>query len=301
MLAFTPLNLIALAIFDREFRNVFVWVPLIAMVSPPLGEILFSSRYSEDERAAAYLVQILWFAGVGYQLRRGAAPIEDGARRSRKSAPWALPILGVSTMATIGLRAFSVSLLFFGSTLPARTWPVTVGMVAAAAALAGAAGLWRYRGLSLPRAVLAGLSICVVELVSGAALVEALTAHDVRQKIASDWWGATLYAPGTLLVLAAFDPAFRRLSTLAMLAAMFCGPHGLVLWLNDSATFPMSGTAMLWLFLVIFALWLAAIGYVLQQPMAGGLAARFSQPRDDGGHGAMPSAPVAPEGSPKAA
>jgi hypothetical protein len=299
VLVATPLTVIVLAIFDRQSRNVFVWVPLIALISPPLGVIFFSRSVSENDKVFGYLIAILWFAGLGYQLHRGGEPIEDGARRSRKSASWALPILGLSTKGMIGLWAFSVSLLLFGSTLPARTWPVTVGIVTATAALAGAAGLWRYRGVGPLRAVLAGLSICVVDFAGGASVIEALLAHGVPQKIASDWWGATLYAPGTLLVLAAFDPVFRRLSTLAMLAAVFCGPHGLLVWLNDSATFPMSETTTLLLFLVIFSLWLAAVGYTLKQPVVGEPSARLAQPQEP--LGATPSIGVAPEGSPKAA
>jgi hypothetical protein len=126
-------------------------------------------------------------------------------------------------------------------------------------------------------------------------------AHDVPQKIAGDWWGATLYAPGTLLVLAAFDPALRRLSTLATLAAVFCGPYGLLVWLNDSSIWAMSETTMFLLFLAIFSLWLAAIGFVLERPIVGGPSARLPQPQDDVGHGATASIGVAPEGSPKAA
>jgi hypothetical protein len=295
-----PLTVIALAIFKREFRNVFVWLPLIAIISPPLGFIFFSSQVAENDRLSlAFLVSILWYAGLGYQLRRGDRPIENAARRSRKSASWGLPILGLSTMAILGLWARSASLFLFGSTAPSRAWPIVVGLVAASAALAGAAGLWRYRGLSRPRAVLAGLAICVVDFASGASLIGALLAHDVPQKIAGDWWGATLYAPGTLLVLAAFVPALRRLSTLATLAAVFCGPFGLLVWLNDSSTLAIPEATMFWLFLAIFSLWLAAIGFVLEQPMVGRPPARLPQPQDD--RGATPSIGVAPEGSAQAA
>jgi hypothetical protein len=298
----TPLTLLGLAIFDREFRNVFVWVPLIAIVSPPLGFIFLSGSVSDSARIwLAYLISILWYAGIGYQLRRGGGSIEDEARRSRTSVPWALPMLGLSTLATLILWASGAWLLLFGSTPPSRTWPISVGIVAATTALTGAAGLWRYRGFGLARAALAGLSICIIDFANGASLIGALLAHGVPEKLAGDWWGATLYAPCTLLVLAAFEPAFRRFPAMAMLAAAYCGPYGLLVWLNDSSTFTLSDTAMLLLTLVIFSLWLAAIGYVLQQPPLGEPSGRSARPHDEGGQGATLSIAVAPESSPKVA
>jgi hypothetical protein len=302
VLVATPLTLIVLAIFDREFRNVFVWIPLIAIVSPPLGFIFLSASVSDNARLLlAYLIAILWYVGVGYQLRRGGGSIENEARQRRKSAPWALPILGLSAMATLILWASGAWVLLFGSTPPARTWPITGGIVAAATALTGAAGLWRYRGFGLQRAILAGLSIGVVVSAGGASLIGALLAHDVPQKLAGDWWGATLYAPGTLLVLAAFDPAFRRFPTWAMLAAAYCAPSGLLVWLNDSATFAMSDMTMLLLSLVIFSLWLAAIGYVLQGPTVGEPSGRPARPQEEGGHGTTPSIAVTPQNAPTVA
>jgi hypothetical protein len=195
----------------------------------------------------------------------------------------------------------TASFLLFGSTPPQRTWPITVGIVAATTALTVAAGLWRYRNFGLAQAALAGLSIYVVDFASGASLIEGLLAHDVPRKLASDWWGTTLYAPCTLLVLAAFDPAFRRFSTLATLAVAFCGPYGLLVWLNDSATFAMVDTTMLLLFLAVFSLWLAAIGYALQHPAVGEVSVRSAKPKIDGGHGASPSIPVTRDGAPKVA
>jgi hypothetical protein len=302
VLVSAPLTVITLAIFDRQFRNLFVWIPLIATVSAPLGVILFSRSILENDRLTlAFLISILWYAGLGYQLRRGGGPIEGGTGRSRMSAAWAVPILGLSTLATIGLWARSASLLLFGSTAPSLAWAVTVGMLAATAALAGAAGLWRYHAFALARAVLVGLSICAVDFASGASLIEALLMHDVPLKLASEWWIITLYAPCTLMVLAAFDPAFRRLSTFAMLTILFCGPYGFLVWLKESSTFAMSETALLLLFLAIFSLWLAAIGYVLQQPTMAGSPGRLAEPPDEGVQGAAPPIPLAPAPLPKPA
>jgi hypothetical protein len=293
-LASTPLTLIVLAIFDQEFRSVFVWVPLIAIASPPLGFVFFSPAVSDNARIwLAYLIAILWYVGLGYQLRRGAS-IENERRGSRISARWALPILGVSTMATLTLWTTGVLFFVAGAAQPSLTWPFTVGIVAASIALAGAAGLWRYRGFGLARAALAGLSICAAEVATGAALIGVLMADDLPQKVALDWWGAVLFAPVTLLVLAAFDPTFRRLSTWAALAAMFCAPHGLLVWLNDSATLPMSDAIGTLIFLVIFWLWLAAIGEVLQRPSIGEPHGRSAKPRDEAMPGAAPSMPLAP-------
>jgi hypothetical protein len=58
----------------------------------------------------------------------------------------------------------------------------------------------------------------------------------------------------------------------------------------------MSDTTMTLLFIVIFSLWLAAIGRILQQPMVG-----LAKPRDDAGRGAAPSGPVTPGGTPAVA
>jgi Novel STAND NTPase 1 len=301
----TPLTLIGLAIFDREFRNVFVWFPLIAIVSPPLGFMFLSGAVSDSARIwLAYVISILWYAGLGYQLRRGGGSSEDEARRSRTSAPWsvswALPMLGLSTLVTLSLWATGAWIILVGATPPARTWPITVGIVATTTALTGAGGLWRYRGFGLARAALAGLAIFIVDFASAAALIWALSAHGVPEKLAGAWWGATLYAPGTLMVLAAFDPAFRRLPTLTMLAAAFCGPYGLMAWLNGSATFAMSDSTMSLLFLVIFSLWLAAIGRTLQQPKVGEPSSRLPKPpQGEVGDGATSS--VTPESSPAVA
>jgi conflict system STAND superfamily ATPase len=302
VLVSTPMTLIGLAIFDREFRNVFVSVPLIAIVSPPLGFIFLSGSVPDSARAwLAYLIAILWYAALGYQLRRGGGSIEDEGRRSRTSAPWALPILGLSTLVTLTLWEIGVWGLLFGSTPPSRTWPITVGIVAATTALTGAAGLWRYRSFGLARAAMAGLSILAVDGASAAALIGGLSALDVPEKIAGAWWGACLYAPCTLLVLAGFDRAFRRLPTLAVLAAAFCGPYGLMAWLNGSETLAMSDTTMTLLFMVIFSLWLAAIGRTLQQPVAGGSRRRLTEPQDEAGQDAAPMVAATPEATPAVA
>ncbi len=298
----TPLTLIVLAIFDREFRSVFVWVPLIAIASPPLGFVFFSPAVSDNARLwFAYLIAILWYVGLGYQLRRGGASIENEVRGSRKSARWAPPILGLSTMATLTVWTSSALYFIAGATPPSRTWPFTVGVVAASIGVTGAAGLWRYRGFGLARAAQAGLAIWAAEVATGVALIGVLVAYDVPQRIALDWWGAVLYAPVSLLVLAAFDPAFRRFPTWAALAAMFCVPHGLLVWLNDSATLPMSDATVTLIFLVIFSLWLAAIGDVLRRPTVGEPPGRSAKPQDEGAHGAASAIPLAPAPLPKPA
>jgi hypothetical protein len=148
---------------------------------------------------------------------------------------------------------------------------------------------------------MAGLSICAAEVATGVALIGVLVADDVPEKVALDCWGAILYAPVTLLVLAAFDPAFRRFPTWAALAAMFCAPYGLMVWLKDSATLPMSDATGTLIFLVIFSLWLAAIGYVLQQPALAGSPGRSAEPPDEGVQGAAPPIPLAPAPLPKPA
>jgi hypothetical protein len=297
VLASTPLTLIGLAIFDREFRNVFVWFPLIAIISPPLCFIFLSSAVPDNARIwFAYLISILWYVGLGYQLRRGDGSIEDGARSGRTSASWALPILGLSTFATLCLWAIGAWGLLFGPTPPSRTWPISAGIVAATTAITCAAGVWRYRNFGLARATRVGLSIFVVDFASAAALIEVLLAHDFPEKLAGAWWGACLYAPCTLLVLAAFDPALRRLPTLVVLAAVFCGPYGLMAWLNGSATLAMSDATLTLLFVIIFSLWLAAIGRTLQHPMVESAKLQGAA-KDD----AAASVPVTPERTPAVA
>jgi hypothetical protein len=274
---------------------VFVWVPLIAIASPPLGFVFFSPLITDNARLPlAYVIAILWYVGLGYQLRRGGASIDNEKRGSRRSPRWALPILGVSTMATLTLWAGSLSFFVFGAAQPSLTWPFTVGVVAASVALAVAAGLWRYRGFGLAQAAVAGLSICAAEAATGAALIGALMANDVPQRVAVDCWGAAVYAPVALLVLAVFDPAFRRFSTSAVLTAMFCAPHGLLVWLHDSATLPMSDATETLIFLVIFSLWLAAIGEVLRRPTIVEPHARSAKPQDEEVPGAAPSIALEP-------
>ena len=125
--------------------------------------------------------------------------------------------------------------------------------------------------------------------------------NDVPLKLASKWWEITLYAPCTLVVLAVFDPAFRRLSTFAMLTILFCGPYGFVVWLKESSTFAMSETTPPLVFLAVFSLWLAAIGYVLQHPTMARSPGRLPEPPDEGVQGAAPPIALAPEPMPKPA
>jgi hypothetical protein len=53
--------------------------------------------------------------------------------------------------------------------------------------------------------------------------------------------------------------------------------------------------------MMVPALWLAAIGRALQQPMVGEPSCRLAKPQDEAGHGAAPSVPVTPERTPAVA
>jgi hypothetical protein len=54
-------------------------------------------------------------------------------------------------------------------------------------------------------------------------------------------------------------------------------------------------------YVVIFLLWLAAIGHALQQPTVAERSGRSDKPPDAGGGGAAPPNPATPESAPKSA
>jgi hypothetical protein len=76
-----------MAIFERAFRRVFVWLLLTLLFAGPYGLLIWaydSSLISISDNVLSFSVLIiisLWFAAIGYHLRRNS-----GARRLEEDA-----------------------------------------------------------------------------------------------------------------------------------------------------------------------------------------------------------------------
>ena len=99
---YAPCALTAMAIFEQTFRRVLVWLVLTFLFAGPYGLLIWaydSSSISISENMLFFSVLIIisvWFAAVGYQLRRNpgrrrleedAAPASHPAMREAAAYP----------------------------------------------------------------------------------------------------------------------------------------------------------------------------------------------------------------------
>jgi hypothetical protein len=177
-----------------------------------------------------------------------------------------LPVLLLALLFTNVLWAKAALYLVYGATEPSWSWLVDLAAFSEPIAIACGFGLWRFAGLEPRRAVMAAATIFALEYATGAALIATLLSRGLPVLVTYDWWGATIYAPCVLLVLALFERSFRRIAVWLPLAILFAGPSAISLWLKASSTSTSPNTATAGLLsLVVFSLWLAAIGYLLQR------------------------------------
>ena len=153
----------------------------------------------------------------------------------------------------------------FKSARPAWWWLVDQGAVATVMGITLGFGLQHYRGLSATRALVAGLSIFVIQFALGSAFLAILLSHSVPKIEADHWTGTILFAPCTLAALALFDRAFRRITVCLLFAVLFVAPYAAFVWLADSGRIAVSAQWRDLLILVIATLWIGALGYWLQR------------------------------------
>jgi hypothetical protein len=264
-----PCTLLGMAIFDRAFRSLLGWILIIALLVIPLriaALLKINSVITDQTQTFLFIIGfLLWFAGIGYQMRLGSGRISERQGRRRKIAPMALAVFVV---AAYWVNAFWIAgwlYIIYGDTLPPWSWLVEVGAVSEVMALTAAFGLWRFADLGVRRSVVAGVVIFILEYASAAALIGSLLSLHVPLLEAEHWWGATLFAPCILFPLAVFVSPFRRASVWLTCLALFAGPYALLVWLNDSALLPIPAMLLTLLILLIASVWFASIGYQLQR------------------------------------
>jgi hypothetical protein len=260
LLLLAPCTITGLAIFDRAFRRPLPWVLLVAYaVIGFRGQSLLLTS-AENDNLLMLLVWLTWFAAIGYQFKNGVAAVP--AEHWRRLAFLQLPLLMLASLLTVVLWVTEVFFLRYGATAPVWPWFINIAIASLALALACGVGLSRFAGFDSRRAVTAAISIFALECASGAVLVAALLSRGVPLPQTYDWWSTTIYAPCALLVLALFEPVFRRISVWLPLATLFAGVSGLLMALRIYGA--ISDPTQTLLFLTMFTVWLAAIGYVLQ-------------------------------------
>ncbi len=280
-----PCTLTALAIFDKAFRNVLVWILLVALfVIGARGQALIKVDPSVNGNAHNYMLLgmfLIWFAAIGYQLRVGSESPAERDQSWPALAPLQLPVLAIALISTFALWDKAALYLRYGTAEPSRAWLADMTFLTLPLAITCGYALWRFAGLAVRQAVMAGAMIFVLEYASGAALTATLLAHAIPLRLAYDWWSATIYAPCVVLVLALFERSFRRVAVWLPLTLLYMGPAALGLWLTARAPDEPPGVTSMLLFLVVYSLWLAAIGYQLQRARPQHAAAGSNPSGDD--------------------
>jgi hypothetical protein len=265
VLFIAPCTLIGLAIFEPIYRRFLTWTLLVALfVILARGQALLSLT-TNTHNILLLSAFFIWFAAIGYPLRSSGELADEGDPKWPRLAPLQLPLLFMACFLTLVLWEKSALSLHYGATEPSWSWLVDIAFASAPVAIACGFGLWRLAGLDRWRAAMAGAVIFVLQYASGAVLIAILQSHDVPRLTAYDWWGATSFAPCVMLVLALFEPSFRRIAVWAPLAILFAAPPALSIWLKAHAPDAIANAAVGLLSLVVSLLWLAAIGYQLQR------------------------------------
>ena len=183
--------------------------------------------------------------------------IEKSVKWRRRFAPLTLPVFGFTTLIMTVLFIYGLTAITFGVPDP-WPWPFDVGLLSATIASTCAFGLSRYTGLEPGRAVLAGVTICVLDFAGGAALIVPLIQHNVTESAATNWWSSTLLAPCTFFGMAIFEQTFRRLFVWLWLMIFFAVPVWFFGWISVSKAI---GSLI---FIIILMSWFAAIGYQIR-------------------------------------
>ena len=259
-----PSTLFGMAIFERTFRRLFVWLWLTIFLAVPVG---FYGWISVSEAAKPLIIIIIlmsWFAAIGYQIRLGAEPL-DNTSHGQILACLELPGLGLASYFMSVVLARATIQIIYGSTDQPWWWLVNLGLLSGSTAITFAFGLWRHGDLRRRRALLAGGTLFLLEIAAAAALVGILGSHNITLRHTFHWWEVTLYAPCALAAIAIFEKSFRRVSLWLLLTFLFAGPYGLLIWAYDSSSISISENVLFSSFLTILLLWFTAVGYALRR------------------------------------
>ena len=259
-----PVIVTTMAVFKRSFRSVYLWTMLVG--TNILAVVVFNS-FTNDAGTQGYYILVgwtLWFALLGYQLARGDRAIES-ADQGLLAAAGRLALVAFLWVGILGTYSDVTLVIAFKSARPAWWWLVDQGAVATVMGIALGFGLQHYRGLSATRALVAGLSIFVIQFALGSALLAILLSHSVPLIEADHWTVTILFAPCTLAALALFDRAFRRITVCLLFAVLFVAPYAAFVWLADSGRIAVSAQWRDLLILIIATLWIGALGYWLQR------------------------------------
>ena len=183
--------------------------------------------------------------------------LEKSVQWRRRFAPVMLPVFGLTTLIMTAIFIYGLTAITFGVPDP-WPWPFDVGLFSATIATTCAFGLWRYTGLEPGRAVLAGVTICVLDYAGGAALIVPLIRHNVTESAATNLWSATLLAPCTLFGMAIFERTFRRLFVCLWLTVFLAVP------LRFFVSISVNENVNTLIAIIILMSWFAAIGYQIR-------------------------------------
>jgi hypothetical protein len=183
--------------------------------------------------------------------------IENSERQQRRFAPAILPLFGLAVFAVSGIFGVGLIILLFdlasaGDVLAHALFSETI-------AITCAFGLWRYSGLGLRRALLAGATLFVVGFAGGFGSVSILKSQGLAFDPAENWWNVTLAAPCFVTVMAIFEPSFRRLPVWMVLVATY------VIGQSVAAPAYVNSTMHFLLQLAAWSVWYAVIGAQLRR------------------------------------
>jgi hypothetical protein len=259
-----PVIVTGMAVFKRSFRSVYLWTMLVG--TNILAVVVFNSFTNIAEDQGYYILAgwTLWFALLGYQLARADKAIES-TDRGRLAAASRLALVAFLWVCILGTYSEVALMIGFKSARSVWWWLVDQGAVATVMGITLSFGLQHYRGLNAKRALLAGLTIFMIESALGTAFLAALLWAGVPLTQANHYTGTIVFAPSTLIALALFDRTFRRISVCLSFAVMFMVPYAVLVWLVDSGLISITDQWRDLLILVIATLWIGSIGYWLQR------------------------------------
>jgi hypothetical protein len=199
--------------------------------------------------------------------------LDDSQRRQRRFAPIVLPGINLTAFLIPALFLLAVLNVMYGPNTQAP-WQVAVFLFSESAAITCAFALGRYAGLPMRRAALAGAIIFILNFAGALATVGGLLASKtVASDDAQHWWVVLFFSPCTLMVLAIFEPVFRRVMAWLVLVALYVGILRFQALLRTNSL--INNEQQFLLFMAIWLMWFAAIGYLLRR---GAERARTTRP-----------------------
>jgi Novel STAND NTPase 1 len=257
----------SIAIFERSFRRLSIWLLLVLTYSVPIH---LASTLTGNPGGSLFLYVAawsLWCAVFGSQLRRIGNVFDSGPRRHRFEAlKLGLMTFGLYYISAIWLVA--IWAIAYGAIRPSWPWQNDIIVYSGTLAITFAFGLRRYRGMTAKLATLAAITIFLLEFTPAAIIEATLLPRGVPALQALHWAAATTIAPAAAIGLALFDRDFRKPVVWLPQVALFTVPYGTLVWLYDAHLISMSGALVTLLAVLFGAIWITAIGYRLQRHAA---------------------------------